>query len=143
MDITPEQRAAVLADLCTTHGHLPDIRELIGHDPDLGDPDTLTLNIRSRDADSLPHVSCQRCGWVWLISADGPSYDAAEDSLNEQRAPKNRVKPRREVRRERVAAEAEAAKERAAAAQVPAPPVAPAAAANAPAAVRPVPVERR
>lgn len=118
MEITDEMRAAVLAEKCERNGHVPDISQLVSNDPHVY-PGEQTIRVRAKQDDTIPHVSCKSCGWVWLIGADGPSYDAAEDNLNTQLAPKNRRKARREVRREKAAAEAEQARAAAAAAQQP------------------------
>lgn len=127
MEITEEQRAAVLAQMCAEQGHLIDIDEAISDDPDI-DEHQPTINVRARDADSVPHLRCKRCPTVWLVMPGAPSYEAAEQELNDQLEPKHRRKLRRVRRQERVAAEQAAAAERAAeaAAQaVPAPAVPP------------------
>jgi hypothetical protein len=102
MEITPEIRAAVLAAECAAQGgHLFDISQLM-----TPESDGHTMAVRAREGDTIPHLFCRRCAWVWLIGADGPSYDAAEDNLNAQVLPKHRRKLRRERRRDRLAAEA-------------------------------------
>lgn len=132
MDIPDEMRAAVLAERCERYGHVPDIAQLLGNDPTVY-PGEHTVRVRAKQADTIPHIVCKACGWHWLVTADGPTYDAAEDNLNAVLAPKNRRKLRRERRRERAAAEQAAA---AAAQQAPAPAVEPAPAAT-PAAMLP------
>lgn len=105
MEVTEEMRAAVLAAECDRHGHLIDIDEAISADPDLGDPNEHTVTIRSREADTIPHIRCKRCPTVWLIVQGAAGYDAAEAELNDRLQPKHRRKLRRERRRERAAAE--------------------------------------
>jgi len=106
VEISDEQRAAVLAELCAQLGHDLDITEAIRNDRSIGDPDQLTMNVRGKDDDTVPHLRCKRCPKVWLIMPGVDGYDAAEDELNEQLAPKNRRPLRRDVRKERAAAEA-------------------------------------
>lgn len=114
MEITDEVRAAVLAAECETRGHVIDVSQAIRDNPNES-PDRSTIRVMAREGDTIPHLFCRRCGWVWLIGADGPSYDAAEDAMNERSAPKHRRKLRRDLRRERAAAEQAGAAARAAA----------------------------
>lgn len=109
MDLTPEERT-VLAGLCARMGgHQFDLSELI-----TPGPDGMTVDIRAHDEDSLPHVSCRRCGRVWLFVAEGETYEAAEAALNAQaKAPRPLRAQRRADRLARQAKRAAAEQDRA------------------------------
>jgi len=77
VNITDEMRAAVHDEDCSN----------LGHDMSL---DTAFLimdtvpraQFGSRDPDKMPHLSCLRCGRVWLVIEDaGASYADAEAKL--------------------------------------------------------------
>lgn len=123
MEITDEVRAAVLAEQCATAGHILDISELIGNDAAVN-PEEMTVRVKARRDDTIAHIRCKRCGRVWLVVVDGPSYDDAEDALNAQLALEHRRRLRREVRAERAAQQAAAAAA-AAPVHVPDPPATP------------------
>lgn len=107
MEVTEEMRAAVLAAECERYGHIIDINEAISDDP-THHPDEHTVTIRARDADTIPHLKCQRCPTVWLIIEGVHGYDDAEEALNARSVPERRRKLRRKRRAERAAAEANA-----------------------------------
>lgn len=75
--LTDDMRAAVHAEDC----------ERLGHDFAFdaafqSDPHTSRPSLDSRDAGKMPHLSCRRCGSVWLIIEDaGSSYADAESRL--------------------------------------------------------------
>lgn len=137
MEITEEQRVAVLVQACAEQGHLIDIDEAISDDPGISDH-MPTINVRARDGDSLPHLRCRRCPMVWLVMPGIAGYDAAEQALNDLLAPKNRRKLRRDRRRERADAE-RVATEKAAADQAAAEKAAAELAAQSPAPTPPAP----
>lgn len=83
MDVTEEMRAAVYTADCDRLGHIPDISQAISNDPGVN-----MIRIRAEDPSMLPHISCRRCGRVWLIAEEsGQGYDDAIERRNQ------RVKP--------------------------------------------------
>ncbi len=70
MVVTPEMRQAVYDADCVDFGHRFEIRTMFfgeGYAMDLVGPNG-----------RLPHVTCNRCGKVWLVSQDfGLNYDDA------------------------------------------------------------------
>jgi hypothetical protein len=74
IEITDEMRAAVLAEMCAAQGHVYSLTSAV----DVG-PSGST--IKAKD-DRLPHISCARCGRVWLVQEESfASYDEAEQQM--------------------------------------------------------------
>lgn len=76
MEVTDEMRTAVLVAECERYGHVPNIDQAISNDPTVH-PDELIIRVRA-DPGVVPHISCRRCGHVWLVIDDpGLGYDDA------------------------------------------------------------------
>lgn len=89
IDVTEEMRAAVYADDCGRLGHVPNFRNVFGQSwgsfMEIGGPDDATL----------PHVTCERCGQVWLLLPQPYStYQAAVADVQGRVKDAELVKPR-------------------------------------------------
>lgn len=100
IDVTDELRQAVYAADCEANGHLLSIRECISNDPDL--PGLNTPAVRSEDPEKVPHLSCQRCGKVWLVIEDaGDGYDDAVQKVTRRLKDPSTLRVGRQPRREK------------------------------------------
>ena len=82
--VTDEMRKAVYEADCARFGHIADISQAISNDPH-NNVGVNTPTIRCDDPHKMPHITCRRCGKVWLIlEQPGDTYDHALDQLNSQ-----------------------------------------------------------
>lgn len=102
IEITDEMRQAVYEDDCEREGHQPNISTMFGP-PIEGIPSVLVEVIGPND-ETFPHVSCNRCGYVWLVLPQAfKTYDEAVQHLNsvlrdpESTKPKKRKKKVKET----------------------------------------------
>jgi hypothetical protein len=101
--VTDEMRQAVYDADCAVKGHIYNLTTMMNS----------ANQVKSRDPNLLPHVSCLRCTRVWLvIEDDGDNYDDAETKfqdklkatddlskkITEIRNNRNNPKPPKEIR---------------------------------------------
>lgn len=82
IELTDEMRQAVHEEECANIGHNPDISTMFTFaDPHTG-RSTEAL-VAGPDDETFPHVSCKRCGFVWLVIPDpSKNYNEAVQDLN-------------------------------------------------------------
>lgn len=87
MEVTPEMRRAVYELDCTAKGHMLAMDAVLPlSDPT---PGARTVN------DESPHVSCRRCGKVWVIFEEaGNDYDDAIERTRGQLKDPERLRRR-------------------------------------------------
>jgi hypothetical protein len=75
--VTDEMRRAVMQEICREQGHAVSLMNLSSGNGD--------LQVRSADAELLPHIFCSRCKLTWVILGEpGEDYDDAEMKLRER-----------------------------------------------------------
>lgn len=96
IEVTPEMRLAVYEADCEQFGHIP------VYDRMFQSSDGRTLVVSGPDAETLPHVRCQRCTKVWLVIDDpGNDYADAVAKLRARGAPAELARPRRPLGKRR------------------------------------------
>lgn len=94
IEVTDEMRRAVYEADCAAHGHILDTSSAVGNDGDVH-PERYTPSVIGPDADTLPHIRCQRCTKIWLVIEDpGDDYADAVAKLKARVRDPESVKPR-------------------------------------------------
>lgn len=88
VEVTEEVRRAVYAADCEDFGHVWDMSNVLGGTDEANpkDPRGVPMTVlRARDPELMPHISCQRCGRVWLvIDEPGDTYDDAVQNVRKR-----------------------------------------------------------
>jgi hypothetical protein len=84
IEITDEMRQAVREEECVRVGHSPDIsKALVFANPHSAS--AAEAFVEGPDDATFPHISCQRCGVVWLVIPESSkNYDEAVQDLNKK-----------------------------------------------------------
>jgi len=101
--LTDRIRRAVFKEICDKQGHQYDTSTMLTGAQD-GTPRMVIGS--EKDPLKMPHLSCSRCGRVWLVIADsGKDYEDAEQKLTNRLSTDDvmaqEMKRRRDHRRER------------------------------------------
>lgn len=99
IEVTEEMRRAVYTADCEAQGHIMDISNAVGVTRAHGVAGTYAPDVLGPDDETLPHLSCRRCGRVWLvIDESGVDYPDAVSKLTAKVRDPEMVKPRKRDR---------------------------------------------
>ena len=95
IEVTQETRQAVHEADCEELGHALDLSS-VAENQGQG---SKGQEVIGPDNDTLPHISCHRCRWVWLIMPQPfKTYAEAEQSLKSNLKDPETIKPRQKNR---------------------------------------------
>lgn len=95
IEVTQETRQAVHEADCAELGHALDLSSVA----ETQSVDSRGQEVIGPDNDTLPHISCHRCRWVWLIMPHPyKTYAEAEQSLKDNLKDPEAIKPRKKSR---------------------------------------------
>jgi len=96
IELTDEIRKAVLAEMCTNQGHQFALANAVV----AASESNRVPNIQIKDW-KLPHITCSRCGMVWVVvDVPAPTYEAAEEMIRAGAKSTTRIDELRKRRRE-------------------------------------------
>lgn len=95
IEVTQEIRQAVHEADCEEFGHQLDLSTIAETQSD----SSTGQDVIGPDNLTLPHVSCHRCHWVWLVMPQPfKTYEEAELSLKDKLKDPEAIKPRQKTR---------------------------------------------
>lgn len=99
IEITDEMRKAVYAADCLAQGHVFNFGSVVSSGANNGNT---TIDVQAPDPDEMPHLTCYRCGKVWLVMEEpGDGYDDAISLLKSRAKDPTQFKTREERRVDR------------------------------------------
>jgi hypothetical protein len=101
IEVTEEMRRAVYALDCDAKGHLVDFSNAVGLTavPNANGGSYPAQDVLGPNDETLPHLTCRRCGRVWLIVEDaGDNYPDAVARLQGKVLNPDDFKPRKKRR---------------------------------------------
>lgn len=95
IEITQEMRQAIHEADCDEFGHLPDLNKI----SETQSQHSTGQDIIGPDNSTLPHISCHRCHWVWIVMPQPfKTYEEAERNLKDKLKDPEAIKPRHKNR---------------------------------------------